>query len=259
MCTELAVNCSEALLNYVRRKLLNEPQSCLFFQLRCFILVTQPQPILLSLLSAVTPAEDWQGWNSYAAWCHLWQLQIPLLLRHWELCSCSSNHRSRDEMAWGIKPRCLLQCSVLVEPPREAACRRARSFIGEVWIVRAAFWEPPERTEETLARQASHRRPRLGNESVLVPDVASVLLPHPWQRHPELVLPAISLLWGFLCCAWQAKGASLVAFLRCNPAREWEPLCCWYRAERWNKTAACPVCNSLLSWGDCGAGLSHRF
>lgn len=32
-----------------------------FFQQRCFILAAQPQPILLSLLSAVTPAEDWQG------------------------------------------------------------------------------------------------------------------------------------------------------------------------------------------------------
>lgn len=146
-------------LNYVRRKLLNEPQSCLFFQLRCFILVTQPQPILLSLLSAVTPAEDWQGWNSYAAWCHLWQLQIPLLLRHWGLCSSSSNHRShnirQNEKARAKKPRCILQRSVLVEPPREAVCPWAQSFIGKVWIVHAALWEQPERTEKTLVRQGS--------------------------------------------------------------------------------------------------------
>lgn len=57
----------------------------------------------------MTPAEDWQGWNSYAAWCHLWQLQIPLLLRRWRLRSCGSSRGSQNirqnEKAWAINPR----------------------------------------------------------------------------------------------------------------------------------------------------------
>lgn len=43
------------------------------------------------------------------------------------------------------------------------------------------------------------------------------------------------------------------------PTHEWELLCCWYKVECQNKTAACPVCGKLFCWADCGAGLGHHF
>lgn len=68
-------------------------------------------------------------------------------------------------MPWGV-----LHHSVLVEALREAAYGQAWSFVGKVCIVRAERWEHLQRTEHGAAvRLASHRRPRLGYESVLVP------------------------------------------------------------------------------------------